>query len=138
MMNQLVVQNHRINVAPISGEEIHEIDMDMNNQSSKKNHFHKVRVHRVGTLTLGFILIIFGTMFLLHLVAPQISYQFIFHLWPIILISMGVEVLAANLWDNEEMRYDKGAIALLFVMTFFAMCVAGMELIFSLPWNVSL
>ena len=52
-----------------------------------------VRVHRVGTVTFGCILIVFGSLFLAHVFIPVLSYAFIFRLWPFILILLGVEVL---------------------------------------------
>ena len=49
--------------------------------------------HRVGTLTLGCMLILFGILFLIHMIVPVIGYLFIFRLWPCIFIMLGIEVL---------------------------------------------
>ena len=54
------------------------------------------RVHRVGTVTGGIVMIIYGVLFLLHTIFPIIKYRFIFRLWPIILIILGLEILAGN------------------------------------------
>ena len=136
MMNQLMVQNHRFNTEVLHGEIMTTKRMG-GDDHMEQGGIKQVRIHRVGSITLGFVLIVFGTLFLLHLAFPLISYQFIFHLWPTILISLGVEVLAANLWEAKEMRYDKGAVFLLMVMTFFTMCIAGMQLMMDqVSWHV--
>ncbi|MDF2844988.1 MAG: hypothetical protein K0R00_3414 [Herbinix sp.] len=51
------------------------------------------KTHRVGTITLGGMLITFGTLFLLRIFVTTISYHIIFKLWPIIFILLGIEVL---------------------------------------------
>ena len=88
-----------------------------------------VRTHRVGTITTGFAFIAFGVMFILHLFLSVISYDVIFKLWPLILIGLGVEVLASNL-KTDRVIYDKAAIVLMFILAFFAMCMAGADLMF--------
>lgn len=81
-----------------------------------------VRVHRVGTITCGCTLIIFGMLFLLHMIVPAFSYTFIFRLWPCIFIMLGVEILIGNSSKKEDMFvYDKGAVFLLVVLAVFAM-----------------
>lgn len=42
------------------------------------------REHRVGTLTLGLGLIMFGILFLLRLIWPEMDCLFIWRLWPVI------------------------------------------------------
>ncbi len=88
-----------------------------------------VRTHRVGTITTGLVFIAFGVMFILHLFLSVISYEVIFKLWPLILIGLGVEVLASNL-KTDSVVYDKAAIVLMFILAFFAMCMAGADLMF--------
>ena len=88
-----------------------------------------VRTHRVGSITTGFAFIAFGVMFILHLFLDVISYDVIFKLWPLILIGLGVEVLASNL-KPESVVYDKAALVLMFFLAFFAMCMAGADLMF--------
>jgi UDP-N-acetylmuramyl pentapeptide phosphotransferase/UDP-N-acetylglucosamine-1-phosphate transferase len=84
--------------------------------------------HRVGTITLGGMLIIFGTLFLLRIFLPDISYSIIFRLWPIIFIFLGGEVLIANFRQKaEKMIYDKTAIAILILLTCFAMGMAVID-----------
>ena len=52
-----------------------------------------MRTHKVGTLTLGCMLILFGVLFLVHLFTGFMSFQFIFRLWPVVFLLLGVEVL---------------------------------------------
>lgn len=87
-----------------------------------------IRTHRVGTITTGFILIAFGVMFLLHLFFGAVSYEMIFRLWPLILIGLGSEVLLSN-FAKDTIVYDKGAIALMIVIAFFAMGMASVDVI---------
>ena len=82
---------------------------------------------RVGTFTVGLMLVVFGTLFLLHTFYPAISFEFIFTCWPVILIVLGLEILSTIVWPGEEKpRYDGAAIFLVLVMACFAM---GMALI---------
>ena len=86
-----------------------------------------LRTHRVGTITTGLTFIAFGVMFMLHLFMNAISYDMIFKLWPTILIGLGVEVLISNFLPRNIV-YDKAAIVLMFFLAFFAMGMAGADL----------
>lgn len=87
-----------------------------------------MKSHRVGTITLGAMLITFGILFLLRLFLVNLSYEFIFKLWPIIFIFLGLEILIANTRKTEEkMIYDKTAFALIIILSFFAMGMAITE-----------
>ncbi len=90
------------------------------------SHSQTVRNHRVGTITTGIAMVVYGVLFLLQTFTKSISYEMIFDLWPCILIGLGIEMLASN-FEAKKLTYDKGAIALLFVLTFFAMCMAGVQ-----------
>ena len=87
-----------------------------------------MRTHRVGTVTLGCILIAFGVLLLLHLLLPVLSYEFIFRLWPSMLIILGIEVLVANVRsDKVEFIYDKGAVFLMIMLSLFALFMATVD-----------
>ena len=81
------------------------------------------RSHRVGSITAGLSMIGFGVMFLLHLVFDMIDYRVMFSLWPVILILLGLELLFST-FSTKKIVYDKAAIFLLIVMTFFALGMA--------------
>lgn len=81
------------------------------------------RTHRVGSITAGFSMIIFGVLLLAHSLFGAFNYEMIFSLWPVILIGLGVELLLSNIWE-KKIVYDKGSVVLLFVMTFFAIGMA--------------
>lgn len=86
------------------------------------------KMHKVGTLTLGGMLIAFGALFLLHIFLPAITFHIIFKLWPIIFIFLGLEVLFANFNQKQEkLLYDKTAFVLIIILSFFAMGMAIVE-----------
>lgn len=90
-----------------------------------------MRTHRVGTVTLGFGLIVFGTLFFIHMILPALRYEIIYKLWPIMLIGLGVEVLLTNVKiQRDAFIYDKGAIFLMIVICFFSMMMATFEVLF--------
>ncbi len=87
-----------------------------------------MRIHRVGTLTFGILLVTFGMLFLLRIFIPDLSYEFILKLWPIVFILLGIEILIANIKQSEtKLIYDKTAFFLIIVLSFFAMGMAFME-----------
>lgn len=86
----------------------------MENKNEKK-------VHRVGTITSGTALIIFGILFLLHMLVPTVNFLFIFRLWPVILIMLGIEILVGNYKKSTTFVYDKGSILLMIILMFFAL-----------------
>ena len=83
----------------------------------------KMRSRRVGTLTLGLSLIGAGILFVIHLFIPDsLTYYFIFRLWPVLLILLGVEVLTAYIANKEDkITYDGWAVFLMILI----MCLAG-------------
>jgi UDP-N-acetylmuramyl pentapeptide phosphotransferase/UDP-N-acetylglucosamine-1-phosphate transferase len=82
------------------------------------------KTHRVGTITLGGMLIIFGVLFLLRLFIPGMTYDLIFRLWPLLFLFLGGEILIANFRQQDKLVYDKTAFVLIILLTFFAMGMA--------------
>ena len=82
-----------------------------------------IRVHRVGSITAGISLIAFGIVFLIQLFTDALDYATVLSLWPLVLIGLGVEVLMSNV-RFKELKYDKGAVAILLLMMIFASCMA--------------
>ena len=91
-----------------------------------------IKGRRVGTLTAGIVLVVFGVLFLLRLVTNNINIHLITSLWPLILVSVGIEIIAAYIINKEEkIQYDFGAIILVIILVFFAMGMGGAEFIIS-------
>ena len=88
-----------------------------------KDNVTTYRSHRVGSVTAGLSMVSFGVMFLLHLFFDMVDYRMMFSLWPIMLILLGLELLPSN-FSKRKIVYDKAAIFLLIVMTFFTMGMA--------------
>lgn len=93
-----------------------------------------LRGRRVGTFTAGLVLIIFGILFLLRGVLPNVNYGEIVALWPIILILLGVEIIISYIVNKEEkMKYDAGAVVIVMTLSVFSMVMAFMEFIIEHP-----
>ncbi|MCI8418372.1 MAG: hypothetical protein HFI33_12920 [Lachnospiraceae bacterium] len=87
------------------------------------------RIRRVGTVTLGGMLIFFGILFLVHMFVPSLKYVWIFRLWPVIFISLGTEVLLVGRGKGRERQvYDGFAMFLLALMLLFAMGMATADM----------
>lgn len=89
------------------------------------------RTHRVGTITFGIILVLWGVLFLLRMIFPVLNCELIFRLWPLVFISLGIEVLVGSRKPEQKLTYDVAAIFLLVLLMVFAMCMAGMDWIFT-------
>ena len=46
-----------------------------------------MRQRRVGAITLGSVLILYGALFLLHIFIDGISYCMIFRMWPVVFLA---------------------------------------------------
>ena len=103
-----------------------------------------IRTHRVGSVTFGGVLVTMGVLFLLHIFFPKMDYELIWHFWPLILISLGVEVLLGSRKENYEIRdsggklveqsrvvYDVAGVFLTMALTIFAMMLGMID------WAVS-
>lgn len=94
--------------------------------NSAEKSVEKIRTHRVGTITAGLSMIVFGILFILHTIFKVISYQRIFAFWPLILMSLGIELLLSN-FSHKKIVYDKGAVVILLIVVFFAIGMAITE-----------
>ncbi len=84
-----------------------------------------MRTHKVGTLTLGLMLVVFGALFLVHLFTGALDYRLIFNLWPVVFICLGAEVLLSQLPKTEgKFSLSVGSVVLLLVLMGFAMVMA--------------
>ncbi len=83
---------------------------------------------RVGTLTAGVSMVVFGALFLLRLFVPAVTLRLVASLWPLVLIFLGIETLLAYAMNREEkMRYDAGSVVLILALAFFVVCMAFAE-----------
>lgn len=88
----------------------------------------KGRTHRVGTVTCGLMFIVYGILFLLHTITPKFSYGILFDLWPLILVSLGVEILVSCTRKDQEERkivYDFPAVLLVMFLVLFVVIMAA-------------
>lgn len=106
-------------------EEIKE-EYEENTMAEKQNKtvVKTIHAHRVGSITFGCVLVLFGSLFLAHLLVPVLTYALIFRLWPCIFIMLGVEILVANMRGNKEFTYDIPAVIMMILLTLFAMGMA--------------
>ncbi len=89
-----------------------------------------MRTRRVGSITCGLAMVFFGILFLVHMFFPALSFRMILKLWPLILILLGGEMLVSNgkgTEGGEALRYDKGAVCLVFLMACFAAAMGILE-----------
>ena len=99
-----------------------------------------IKVHRVGSVTFGIVLVITGVIFLLQQFFPKWDYVIIFRFWPIVLIGLGIEVLLGSRQKNVEVLdeegktiehsktvYDVPAMILTMVLVFFSIFMAVMN-----------
>ena len=87
-------------------------------------------VHRVGSITLGLILILLGILLLLRLIIPALTYSVILDFWPVTLIVLGLEVLIANMRSNEvTFQFDGWSVFFLFVILGFTICIGILDFI---------
>ncbi len=98
------------------------------------------RTHRVGTVTCGLMFIVYGILFILHIIMPQLNYRILFNLWPIALISLGVEILVSCTRKEQEEKkviYDFPAVLLIMLVVLFVIIMAALDfgLNASHEWN---
>lgn len=99
-----------------------------------------IRIHRVGTITFGVILVTLGTAFLLQLLLNLGVFPWIFRLWPAALILLGGEVLLGSrrktyeivgkdgqMVEQCKMIYDGPAIVLTACTLFFTWALAWVD-----------
>lgn len=63
-----------------------------------------MRQRRIGTITLGVSLVLFGMLFMIRIFGGVLNYTLIFHLWPLILVALGLEILYYSCLAPEKAR----------------------------------
>ena len=77
---------------------------------------------RAGTFTLGGVLIVTGALMALSLFFPEADFDWALKASPLILISLGAEVLLAAR-GGARVKYDWAAMVLCFLLTGGALCL---------------
>ena len=77
---------------------------------------------RVGTFTLGVVLVICGTLMALSMFYPQLDWTWAVKSSPLTLISLGIETLMA-VKGNEKVKYDWVGMVLCFLLVCAALCL---------------
>lgn len=90
-----------------------------------------LRMRRVGTLTMGCVMILAGVVICISLFGGGPSLELLFRLSPLILVALGVEVLLASRQKNQRLKYDFVSIFLSFVLVGATLCFAAVPLV----WN---
>lgn len=104
--------------------------MDIQEKDMYEEKAGGLRTRRVGSVTFGLTLILFGVLFLLHIVLPWLHYEFIFQFWPVVFVLLGIEILVENhrsSAENCKFIYDFPAILMLVILLLFAMVMAAAE-----------
>lgn len=88
-----------------------------------------IKNRRIGTLTAGISMVVFGVLFLLRLAIPAITIHLIVSLWPIVLIFLGSEIIIAYVCNKEgQMKYDAGSVIIIIVLGMFSISMAAAQL----------
>ena len=74
------------------------------------------KIRRVGTFTLAFALIVFGIVMILRMFLRFDSLRYILMLWPVVFISLGVEILAFSAKKDAYIKFDGVSILLVFLI----------------------
>lgn len=83
---------------------------------------------RVGSVTLGLTLVVFGVMFLLSAFIKSFNYLDVIKFCPVIFISLGIEMLVhAFSKDAEKAKLDVPSCIMTCVLMLFSMCLAGAQ-----------
>lgn len=91
-----------------------------------EKNIEKKRVRRVGTVTMGFSLIIVGLAMSYSLFFPQTDFLFLAKFSPLILVGIGLEVLAASFCNKSgQFQYDWFSGFICFLLIVFSIGIAG-------------
>lgn len=92
-----------------------------------ENNVTTYYTHRVGSITAGASMVVFGVLLFMHTVFGTMNYETIFSFWPLMLIGLGIELLCSN-FSKKKIVYDKAAVFLLIIMTLFVITIAIVDL----------
>ena len=89
------------------------------------------RSRRVGTLTMGIVLVIFGLCMLVSMFFPRMDFALVLKCSPVILISLGIETLLA-VRSSEKIKYDWVGMILCCLLVSTALCLYAVA--YALVW----
>lgn len=69
-----------------------------------------IRVHRLGSVTFGVVLLALGSIYTIHVLVPQLPLWQVFRLWPLALIILGVEVLIGSRNKSYDVIKEDGQV----------------------------
>lgn len=78
-----------------------------------------MRTHRIGTISLGCTLILFGCLYLVNIFLPGLPYLTAARLWPLVFLFLGGEILY-GVRHSDTFYYDGGSIVLLALLVLFS------------------
>ncbi|MEG0751213.1 MAG: DUF5668 domain-containing protein [Oscillospiraceae bacterium] len=100
------------------------------------------RSRRIGTLTVGLALIVLGIVFIAFTFFPNSEWlEFSLRFWPLILISLGAELLCVRFSKGEDnqMKVDFGSVMLMLLCVGFAFCCEGArQVLLALPGCINI
>lgn len=89
----------------------------MENQNNVNMQAEKKKVRKIGRLTFGITLILVGISVAIQTFLPIEIFRYILMLWPLVFISIGIEVIYFS--KKDDIKYDGVGIFLIFVVLFF-------------------
>lgn len=89
----------------------------------QENKEQKMAPKKIGRTTFGLALIIFGITIIVQMVLRKDVFQYVMQLWPLVLVSLGIEVLYYNTKKHVEVKYDVLGIFLMFIVLFMGSCM---------------
>lgn len=105
----------------------------------------KIRVRRVGTVTFGAVLVVIGALLLIYTFYPHFALLEIMKFWPVILISLGAEVLWGYRQENYRIVNEVGTVveqskvvydvAGILLMVFVVGCSMYIGLLMTVDWK---
>ena len=95
------------------------------------------RQRRVGTFTLGFVLVISGGLMLVSMFWPQLDLAWALKCSPLILVGLGVETLLAAR-GGGKVKYDWVGMVLCFILVCAALCLYAIAWWMMYGWEYGL
>ena len=87
-----------------------------------------MRSRRIGSVTLGLTLIVFGVLFFLSIFIKNLDYMYVIKFWPVIFIFLGIEMLVAAFSKRaERAKVDIPSCIMTLLLIGFSMALAAVQ-----------